>query len=260
MPYLELPDARIYYETHGPAVGTAPVIVFAHGAGGNHLSWWQQVPHFRDRYTCVSFDHRGWGQSAQTSGDRGGAAFVDDLEALLDALGIQKATLIAQSMGGWTCLGFALRHPERVERLVMCDTHGGLSAPEIDELWKVSAGLMQALPAGVHPAAGDRMYAERPDLHFLYVEIDALNSVTREQIGKAILAAGGTALVRGVELTMPVLFIMGEEDVVLPPKYLELAAAGVPGARIERFARAGHSVYFERPAEFNAAIDRFLGS
>lgn len=86
MPFVEVERGRLYYEAHGPAVGSAPVIVFAHGAGGNHLSWWQQVPHSRARYTCVTFDHRGFGQSCETAGGPGGTAFVDDLRALLDHL------------------------------------------------------------------------------------------------------------------------------------------------------------------------------
>ena len=59
MPYLDRPDCRLYYETEGQG----PALVFAHGLGGNHLSWWQQVPHFRDRYTCVTFAHRGFSPS-----------------------------------------------------------------------------------------------------------------------------------------------------------------------------------------------------
>ena len=62
MPFLERDGARLYYETHG----AGPALVFVHGLGGGHLSWWQQVPHFRDRYTCVIFDHRGFGLSTES--------------------------------------------------------------------------------------------------------------------------------------------------------------------------------------------------
>src|SRR5438067_3086537 len=111
MPFADASGCRIYYETYGPRAGTAPAIVFAHGAGGNHLSWWQQVPHFMDRYTCVAFDHRGYGRSVDSADRPGGARYVDDLRALLDHLELQSATLVAQSMGGWTCLGLALAQP-----------------------------------------------------------------------------------------------------------------------------------------------------
>lgn len=255
MPYADADGIRIYYETHGPKPGSAPAIVFAHGAGGNHLSWWQQVPHFSGRYTCVVFDHRGYGQSPDTAGGPAGAAFVDDLRALLDHVGIERATLVAQSMGGWTCLGFALRYPERVERLMMCDTHGGMRSEALDPL---SREALRALtpPGEIHPAAGERMYREQPALHFLYKEIAELSPPDAAR--KAITTAPTPGADEAATLSMPVLFIVGDEDVVIPPPLIELAAAQIPGARVERVPHAGHSVYFERPAVFNAVLDRFL--
>jgi 3-oxoadipate enol-lactonase len=277
MPYLERPGARIYYETHGHRLGTAPALVFAHGAGGNHLSWWQQVPHFRGRYSCVVFDHRGWGLSTeskeQTANSKdpaadskeptadtksGGEAFVDDLRALLDHLEIERATLVAQSMGGWTSLGLAMRWPERVERLAMCDTHGGISSPGTDGVWKASAENAAKLPPGVHPAIGERMYREQPSLAFLYEEIDALNNLTRQQIFAAVLSAGAVPAADAARLSLPVLFVIGEEDIVIPPPFLEAAASAVPGARVVRVPEAGHSVYFERAERFNALLDAFV--
>jgi pimeloyl-ACP methyl ester carboxylesterase len=255
MPYADAAGIRIYYETHGPRPGSAPAIVFAHGAGGNHLSWWQQVPHFSGRYTCVVFDHRGFGQSVDAGGGPAGAAFVDDLRALLDHLGIGRATLVAQSMGGWTCLGFALRCPERVERLMMCDTHGGMRSEALDALWRDALRAMRP-PGEIHPAAGDRMHREQPALHFLYQEIAALSPA--DAAPRAIASAPAAHADAARMLSVPVLFIVGDEDAVIPPPLIELAAAQIPGARVERVPQAGHSVYFERPAVFNAVLDRFL--
>jgi 3-oxoadipate enol-lactonase len=262
MPFAPVKESQLYYEVYGPAPGTAPAIVFAHGAGGNHLSWWQQVPRFAERYTCVVFDHRGYGRSADAPGGPGGAAYVEDLRALLDHLGIERATLVAQSMGGWTCLGFALAHPRRVDRLLMCDTHGGLASEEIDARWREALRAPRgAVADGVHPAAGARMYREQPELYFLYAEIDRLNPErTRAEIMAILRAAGSPPLAAVAELAMPVLFIGGEEDVVIPPEVLDLAAAAIPEARVERVPETGHSVYFERPAAFNAILDRFLAT
>jgi 3-oxoadipate enol-lactonase len=254
MPFAETGGSRLYYETHGPRPGAAPAIVFAHGAGGNHLSWWQQVPHFRDRYTCVVFDHRGFGQSLDAADGSAGAAFVDDLRALLDHLAIERATLVAQSMGGWTCLNFAHRYPDRVERLMMCDTHGGMRSPEIDAVW-AEAMRNRAEPGVVHPAAGARMYREQPALHFLYQEISGLNpsaGLSAMRDVPSIPAADVAAL------RMPVLFIAGEEDIVIPPRLVEIASTHVPNARRARVPECGHSVYFERAGIFNVLLDEFL--
>ena len=259
MPFAPVDGIQLYYELHGQPVGEAEAIVFAHGAGGSHLSWWQQVPYFAGRYACVTFDHRGYGQSADLPGGPGGAAYADDLRALLDHLGIERANLVAQSMGGWTCLAFALRWPERVLRLVMADTHGGLRSPAIGAALAAGAAGAAELSPGVHPAAGARMAREQPALAFLYAELDGLNRPrTREEL-MAILAAAGSPGVEDVaRLDLPVLFIAGDEDSVIPPAVVEAAAKAVPGARFERVPAAGHSVYFERPGRFNELVAAFL--
>ncbi|MBI3783162.1 MAG: alpha/beta fold hydrolase, partial [Deltaproteobacteria bacterium] len=217
---------------HGRDLGEASVLVFAHGAGGNHLSWWQQVPHFAPRFTVVTFDHRGFGQSAEAASGTGGAAFVDDLHALLDHLGIERCTLISQSMGGWTCLGFTIRHPQRVERLVLCDTHGGLVSEAIAAAW--ASSFHSAEHATVHPAAGERMAREQPALHFLYEQINGLNTGHSLEELTALLASAGAPTPEDVKhLGLPVLFITGDEDIVIPPHVIEIAATYFADARVE---------------------------
>jgi len=258
MPFATSHGTGIYYERHGPKPGAAPAIVFVHGAGGNHLSWWQQLPHFLGRYTCVVYDQRGYGQSRDADGGPGGAAFVDDLRAVMDDAGIERATLVAQSLGGWACLGFARRWPERIERLMMCDTHGGLESPELRDLWSSTLALAAALPEGVHPACGERMHREQPELHFLYVAISELNARSRGEMLQDIRRAGPTPLAEAASIETPVLFVEGAEDIVILPSMIELAAAAFPRARLRVVPAAGHSVYFERPAAFNAILDELL--
>ncbi len=110
--FLNRPDCSIYYEV----TGEGPPLVFAHGLGGNHTSWWQQVSHFAKRYTCVTFAHRGFNPSREAPTSQGRRTDPNDLAALIDHLKLDGVTLIAQSMGGWTCLEYALREPSRVCR------------------------------------------------------------------------------------------------------------------------------------------------
>src|SRR5437667_8263501 len=74
MPTTHVNGIQLYYEEYGKGFP----IVLAHGAGGNHMSWWQQVPDFARNYRCITFDHRGWGLSVDTD-DLGPSAFTDDL-------------------------------------------------------------------------------------------------------------------------------------------------------------------------------------
>ena len=205
MPIATLRSVGLYYESHGPE--TAPAIVFAHGWGGSHLSWFQQVPAFMDRYRCVTFDHRSWGQSRATD-DRAGEAFVDDLLELLDHLEIAPATFVAQSMGGWTCLNLALAAPSRVDRLLMADSPGGLSSETISAVWRAAqAEVRPPLPEGVHIAAGPTMASEQPSLSFLYAQLDSLNPPRDPSTQMTFLATVGQSDV--ASLPFPVLFVGG---------------------------------------------------
>ena len=106
MSYAENSNARIYYESYG----NGPALIFANGAGGNASSWWQQVPHFVDRYRVITFDHRGFGRSICPDDQLDFNYFVDDLICIMDTEGIHSAILVCQSMGGWTGMGMALSH------------------------------------------------------------------------------------------------------------------------------------------------------
>jgi pimeloyl-ACP methyl ester carboxylesterase len=104
------------------------------------------------------------------------------------------------------------------------------------------------------------MAREQPALHFLYREIDRLSSRVDKNALRAKLIAMRTAPVsRLQDIPTPVLFIAGDEDVVFPPAAAAALAAVVPGAKLERVAEAGHSVYFERAALFNELAGSFLG-
>ncbi len=256
MPILRHNEADLFYDV----TGDGPALIFAHGLGGNHLSWWQQVPHFRDRYTCVTFAHRGFAPSTDAPDGPGPRAFADDLAALIEHLGLTNVRLVAQSMGGWTCLDYTLRHPERVRGLILACTVGSLATPELDRLFAAGPGSEAELFArGIHPAAGARMAREQPALHHLYRQIDGLSfGLDKQGVRAELLRLRCVPAEAIVALTMPILCLTGEEDIVIPPAAVEYAATLFPNGRFARVPEAGHSVYFERPAQFNRLIDEFL--
>jgi pimeloyl-ACP methyl ester carboxylesterase len=262
--FLKRSDAAIYYE----AVGSGPALVFAHGLGGNHMSWWQQVSHFADRFTCVSFAHRGFTPSRAEPGAAGVEAYADDLAALADHQELESTSLICQSMGGWTGLEFALRWPERVRALVLASTSGRIDFRSIDgpealdiRAWeKQSAAARETLPAqNIHVAAGARMAREQPAMHLLYQEIDALTPPEwKTAIRQQIFALRNQPAARLREIAVRTLWIVGEEDIVFPAVAAPALARLMPRAEVVRVPDAGHSVYFERPQRFNDSVQRFL--
>ena len=268
MPTATVNGIELYYEEHGKRFP----VVFAHGAGGNHMSWWQQVPALSRHYRCITFDHRGWGLSLD-SDDRGPEAFVGDFEALLKLLEIERCFLVGQSMGGFACLSYALRHPERVAGLVMANTFAGMRR----EVWLASDdGLRSAAQAvwrrrredGVKRALGREFTSVHKARAFLYKQIRMLNehgpnrlrTEAQVQRFRALervpeIAAGREAL---AGMKTPVLFIGGEHDEVMPVSLMEIARGLIPGARMHVVAGAGHSVYFEAPDVFNQLVLEFF--
>jgi 3-oxoadipate enol-lactonase len=260
MPTLERNGCQLYYEDEGPdGNDAAPAIVFAHGACGNHLSWWQQVPAFSQSYRCVTIDQRGFGRSALNEGAAAPSpsAFTDDLEALLDHLRIERAALVAQSMGGWTCLGLALRQPHRVAALVMADTLGGASNDLIEEARREGRERVQG-EGLLRLAYSARLHDERPDLAFLYDQISGLNRPLSE-----ILPDGLPSTITADELSalaVPTLWVVGEEDPLMPPVAVREAHRLTSGSEYFEAPACGHSVYFERAAQFNERLTQFFAS
>jgi 3-oxoadipate enol-lactonase len=254
MPVFNTNGADLYYETHG----SGPAIVFAHGAGGNHLSWYQQVPFFRERYTCVTFEHRGFGRSLDARPAEQRPRFDEDLAALIDHLELPDVRLVAQSMGGWTCLGYAVQQPGRVKALVMADTAGGLTAPAIDAARAAAQPRRGDLPL-LGGAISQGFRKRDPRGAFLYEQIFDLNPPREQALGSGTpMNRLSVSAEQAAALPMPVLFIEGDNDILIPPDVIRVAQQLIPGSRLEMVADAGHSVYFERPDEFNRILDAFL--
>lgn len=256
MPVASLHLADVYYEISG----SGPALVFAHGAGGNALSWWQQTAFFSPRYTCITFDHPGFRHSSWKRPENDPEAFYGNVLAeLLDYLEIHRAGLIAQSMGGWTCLRFAVDHPERVSSLVMGATDAGLCLPDKATYSEQEKSLEQIRnlwntrqPGSFDPAAGSRMFKEQPELHKMYVGI-------REQNGGVSRRGWGNVNLGELhKLTCPTLLLVGEEDIICHPARMAAFAEEIPAPEHLVIPETGHSVYFERPELFNKAVDRFL--
>ena len=162
-------EAELYYEVHGDG----PALVFAHGRGGNAAIWWQQVPHFARTHKVIVFDHRMFGRSVGGEEAFNPPQMAADLLAILDAEGVERAAIVAQSMGGWTGLNTALRHPERVRCLVMTATYGGLRSPALEgKLAELTLGA-GAPPISTRALALD-FPAREPALALLYAHVSRL--------------------------------------------------------------------------------------
>lgn len=228
-------------------VGEGPPIAFLHGFSGNHLSWWQQVPTFSADYRCIAPDQRRFGRSEDGDGP-GVEAFVHDLVALLDDLGVERTALVGHSMGGWTVGSFASQYPGRVAALVLSATPGGLIAPERHR--ELMAAGADAIPP-VDPLT--------PEASFL---ADAISELNRDapaewEETRAVLDELPLDAETVVDAEIPVLVIAGEADEFMPAPAVDAVATRLE-ADSTVVEGAAHSVYFEQPETFNRSVKAFI--
>lgn len=251
MPTVQQGNATLYYES----TGSGPALLFAHGAGGNAASWWQQVPYFRDRYRVITFDHRGFGRSTCAPEDFSPAQFDLDAVAILDDAGVDRAHVVCQSMGGWTGVRLAANHTARVASLTLANTPGAIYS---DALREQMRKLTATPPSGDLTAMtlGAPYKTANPAGAYLYQAITAFNQ-TRMPIDRLMSREVFVDPARLAPFPVHVQMIASDLDVTFPLSLLRETAALI-GAPLAVVGGAGHSTYFEKPAEFNAAVDAFL--
>lgn len=262
MPFVRCQGRDVYYECRG----SGPALLFLHGAGSNAATWWQQLPLFSEHHRCVTMDIRCFGRSAAPTAEFSMPLFVADVLAVLDALGIERAVLIGQSLGGMIGLRVALQHPQRVAAFVACDSTLAIDHPVLlDRLERRNA--TQAGASIEQRSLGAWFLRERPELAALYAQINHFNP-SAYRIPAAEWRAALAALLRPEQLTplaalpslrCPTLLLIGEEDPLVPAAVMHEVSALLPSSEVVVIERAGHSAYFEQAALFNRHVADFIG-
>jgi 3-oxoadipate enol-lactonase len=256
MPYAPINGIEFFYEVHGEG----PAVVFAHGAGGNHLSWWQQIPSFAKHFRCITFDHRAFGLSRDGDGEakRGRRAFHEDLRELLNLLEVEKAAVVAQSMGGRTAVGFSLLNPGRCTALVLAGTTGGAVDDDVRDLQDAYRHTeIGGLPLG-NRSLSPQLRERAANMEFLYRSIGRLNPPRPKDFLAPIPGYRGSSAERLAQADFPILFLVGDHDAVTPPNIIEACHRATPGSRLAIVSDSGHSTYFEQPEQFNEIVLAFL--
>ncbi|NQV80820.1 MAG: alpha/beta hydrolase [Alphaproteobacteria bacterium] len=253
MPYVSSDGAEIYFESHGEG----PAIVLAHGAEGNALSWFQQVPIFAKHYRTVLYEHRGFGRSTCSRKALQPSKFGADLLAVMTALKIDRASIVAQSMAGWSAMQAALAAPQRISSIVMVATSGGLAAPSgsdappaVDPL-PLAGRLSQLALAPSFPG-------REPALAWLFDQVSLRNKNIELLAGRLGLLENLISPESVAGYTTPTLVIACDQDTFFPPDLLRRVAAIIPGAGYVTISRSGHAPYWETPAMFNDVILKFV--
>jgi 3-oxoadipate enol-lactonase len=257
--YLVVGTDSIYYEVEGDG----PAIVLIHGGFGDRRMWDAQVADLATDYRVVRYDHRGFGNSSRPDS---AYSAVDDLRQLMDHLGIQKAHIIGNSLGGGTALDFAALHPERVEKVVAVAS--GANGYPYDE--RDFAGMTAVFAAGKAQGADTAaaMWLRDP-----MIGISSRHPRTAALVRQMVRENGDiftmehwpwethapTTYERLGQLTMPVLLIIGEKDTRLVQRVADATAARLPNAETFLVPDADHLPQMLEPEVFNARVRAFLG-
>lgn len=258
-------EQNLYYEVHGEG---SPLVLIM-GIGYDATLWGlHQVPALSKEYQVIVFDNRDVGRSSQASGSYTIADMADDVAALLDGLGIDRTSIVGISMGGMIAQEFALRHPDRLDKLIMTATSAdnvqawfdpisvwnfvkshdneGLAFASQQFLWLFSDSFvrnheavdqtLQMLGSNPNPQ-GPEAFNRQAEA---YVKHDALGRL------------GG--------VKAQTLVICGERDRLTPPWVCQRVAEVIPGAQYEQIDGPGssHVLVLERPDDFNSLVLSFL--
>lgn len=266
MPKVQANGIEIYYEVHGDG---APLVLIS-GLGYSLWQWHKMIPLLARHFKVIAFDNRGVGQSDKPAGAYTAQMLAADVAGLLDALGIEKASLMGHSMGGFVAQAFALAYPQRLEKLILCSTNFGgpnhvpitpeamavLSDVTSDPLTRFTNGLRVSTAPGFaesHPQMIQDWLAWR-----VANPIEPAAYQSQMMVGLGLLPEAAAFENKLPQVTAPTLILFGAHDKVVPPENAERLAAKLPNCRTVILMDAGHFFPIETPESAARAVIKFM--
>ena len=256
MPFAELRKQRFYYEDTG---GDGPAIVFSHGYLMDHSMFAAQVAEFARDHRVVTWDWRGFGQT-----ETDGAPFtvwdqVDDLFALLDHLGIERAVLAGMSHGGYITMRTPLVAPDQVRAIILIDTNsqglgeeGAAAYRALFDQWMTEGPTDELCATFGHIIVGDPLLNEVWKQKWQSRPKDAMREACEATVTTEDLRP------RLPEIACPALVIHGVDDVPFPVDRAHDMARLIPGSGEAVLIPGGHAACMTYAEEANKAIRGFL--
>ena len=252
MPTLERGGTGIYYRMFGEVHGNAPAILLTHGYTATSRMWEPQIEPLSRRHRVIVWDLRGHGESDSPEDPQAytAAETLDDMRALLDAAGVERAVLGGHSMGGYLSLSFRLQHPERVRALMLFSTGPGFKKDAPRESWnemsrkradQLDAGGLEALGSGAGVFGNNHRSARG-----------------LANAGRVMLVQRDARVIDSLpDIDVPALVLVGERDRMFLAGS-DYMTAKIPGAKKVVVPGAGHAANVHKADEFNRATLEFL--
>jgi non-heme chloroperoxidase len=247
---------RLQYAETGHADGEP--IIMLHGYTDSWYSFSRVLPELAPKYRGISISQRGHGDS-----DRPGSYTGDDLAAdvdgFMEALGIERATVVGHSMGSFVAQTVAIRYPHRVKKLVLI---GSATVAGNEAI----VGLNDFVQTLTDPVDSTFVYEFQASTIYYPVPQVFLDSVVSEsrklpaQVWKGALEGliGTVNAPRLSEIQAPTLVVWGDRDGIFPREEQDALIAAIPNATLTVYPETGHALHWERPREFTRELEKFV--
>jgi pimeloyl-ACP methyl ester carboxylesterase len=277
---MSLPPLQ-HVQIHGHEVGyrragEGPVLLLIHGIAGSSRAWTEVMPLLTRDFTVIAPDLIGHGESAKPLGDYSLGAYASGLRDLLAVLGVERATLVGQSLGGGIAMQLAYQHPECCERLVLVDSGGlgrevswilrALTLPGAEYVMPVLFPHIvrewgNAVARFLH-ARGLRSERAAESWRAYASLTESANRQAFVRTVRAVIDPGGQSVSATDRLYLaarvPTLIVWGDRDGIIPVEHAYAAHEAIPGSRLEIIPGAGHFPHAEEPVRFAEVLRDFV--
>lgn len=235
--------------------GSGPWLILSNSLATDRAMWAPQLDALRERFTVLSYDTRGHGESSVSEAEFGFERLAADVIDLMDHLGIERARFMGLSLGGMTGLALALAHADRIERVICCDARADAPEP-YKAMWDTNIALSEAGMDEIANSTLPRWFS--PAFHAEVANQTTLSDIREMILGtppegyrKAARCLQSLDLLRSLDqIKLPVQFIVGEVDPAAPLPVVQEMADKIDGAEVHVIPGAAHLSNLENPDAF----------
>ena len=245
--------------------GSGPDVILLHGLGDDLSVWDQTIPALKADHRVWAVDQIGFGASDKPFINYRVSVLVDFLHGFYGKLGIKKATLVGNSLGGWVATAFAQSYPDKVDKLVLVGAAGywprqfGVAEMTREQLTRLNVSSISAYKELLKWMLYDESMLTDAFVEQAYTaQLKRNDGYTIKQFVESILRGEDRLDGKISEIRTPTLVVWGREDEATPLSIGARFAIEIPGAQQATIDRCGHMPQFECATPFNAAIRKFI--
>jgi pimeloyl-ACP methyl ester carboxylesterase len=252
-------------------IGSGPPLLFVHGLAGCWQNWLENIPRFAATHRVIAVDLPGFGASPMAPERISIPGYARFLDTLCEALALDAAAVVGNSMGGYVAAELAISSPQRVERLMLVSA-AGITAEHLHRDG-VMAGARVVAAVTTRAVSRHERLARRPGLRRIALSFpvhhpDRLSAPLAHELMRGSGTPGFLPAMEAImehriserlpQIDCPTLVMWGEQDRVIPVRDAERFGALIPDARVVILPDTGHVAMLERPERFNALLEGFL--